>query len=352
MVKDRMKNIDCLKGIAILLVVLGHSIQYLYGNEVAFHNRLFNYIYSFHMPLFMFISGFVSYKIYVSWDNIKKRAYQLLPPFFICPLIASLLFEGKFEINSFLRLLKNPDSGLWFLYVLFIISTYFTIVRLTTQRIGRGISENDITTQKWQTIILLVSGLFLFFACSIVSIKLSNNEDINFDCGTPLIALHSVFYMSGLITKIYYERFIDLLKKSWMFLMIIWFLLASFWEFGHKPTFIANPNLIVRVAYYYITAFAGIFMMIAASLKFVKQERDDWLLKSITSLGTMTLGIYALHLSFIIGVVRDWVVLFEWNHELSVLTVFVLTTLGSVLLIKIVELGNLAPQLILGKNQF
>lgn len=52
---------DKIRGIAILLVVLGHSVQNAYG-EKCFNVSLFNIIYSFHMPLFMFISGFVTYK--------------------------------------------------------------------------------------------------------------------------------------------------------------------------------------------------------------------------------------------------------------------------------------------------
>lgn len=56
----RLYYIDNLRGLLIILVVLGHCIQNL---DLDFdHNIVFRYIYSFHMPLFMFISGFVSYK--------------------------------------------------------------------------------------------------------------------------------------------------------------------------------------------------------------------------------------------------------------------------------------------------
>ena len=52
----RISYIDQLKGIAILLVVLGHVIGYN-NCEDSF---LWRFIYSFHMPLFMFISGYVA----------------------------------------------------------------------------------------------------------------------------------------------------------------------------------------------------------------------------------------------------------------------------------------------------
>ena len=56
--------IDFVKGIAIVLVVLGHCIQYGSGHvylfeEEFFNNSLYKLIYSFHMPLFILISGFL-----------------------------------------------------------------------------------------------------------------------------------------------------------------------------------------------------------------------------------------------------------------------------------------------------
>ncbi|MDE6264225.1 MAG: acyltransferase family protein [Paramuribaculum sp.] len=56
----RLFYIDNLRGFLIILVKLGHCIQNLYTDFDQ--NIVFRYIYSFHMPLFMFIRGFVSYK--------------------------------------------------------------------------------------------------------------------------------------------------------------------------------------------------------------------------------------------------------------------------------------------------
>jgi fucose 4-O-acetylase-like acetyltransferase len=59
MAKQRIAYIDFLKGFTILLVILGHCIEF---NDTDYWNNIvFRYIYSFHMPLFMFLSGYVSY---------------------------------------------------------------------------------------------------------------------------------------------------------------------------------------------------------------------------------------------------------------------------------------------------
>ena len=48
---------DATKALAIWLVLLGHCIQYLSGAD--YHtDALYQFIYSFHMPLFFMVSGF------------------------------------------------------------------------------------------------------------------------------------------------------------------------------------------------------------------------------------------------------------------------------------------------------
>lgn len=64
--KERNTTLDLAKGILIILVVLGHAIQYS-GNgnwedsQLFFDDIVFRAIYSFHMPLFMMISGYLFY---------------------------------------------------------------------------------------------------------------------------------------------------------------------------------------------------------------------------------------------------------------------------------------------------
>lgn len=67
---QRLQYIDALKGVTILLVVLGHSIQIFDHNDEWLPTRA---IYAFHIPLFMFVSGFVSWKV-CKWTSVKKRA--------------------------------------------------------------------------------------------------------------------------------------------------------------------------------------------------------------------------------------------------------------------------------------
>lgn len=74
---------DFLKYVLISLVVLGHFIG-LYQHRVGISGGLYTWIYAFHMPLFVFISGYFSKHI----TNYRKRSVDvLLYPFILFQFI-------------------------------------------------------------------------------------------------------------------------------------------------------------------------------------------------------------------------------------------------------------------------
>lgn len=123
---------------AIILVVIGHSF---YQHE---DNPVFFWIYTFHMPLFFFISGYLlrnsvlrSGKMlgaYCDWRFVLKKAKRLLLPYW---LLSSLVFlpkslmgnfagrpvDASFESYAYMLLhpLENVISIFWFLPTLFFI---------------------------------------------------------------------------------------------------------------------------------------------------------------------------------------------------------------------------------------
>lgn len=129
--KERDFFIDVLKGWGIILVIWGHSSQFL-----------FNEIYSFHMPLFFFLSGcFFNWKM-SSKDFVKKKVRQLLIPYFIFFLLSCLYYmillalTGRFSLETLFMLegifpINNEiiNTPLWFLYALFWMSLLYYIIR-------------------------------------------------------------------------------------------------------------------------------------------------------------------------------------------------------------------------------
>lgn len=138
MEKGRIVYFDFIKGIAISLVILGHCIQYGSGQEylqggLFFQNVLFRFIYSFHMPLFMIVSGYffgVSLKKYTLKEIIAKKVRQLLIPVIIWSIISYLcrpFTEGIYYFNV-LDFIKYMAYQLWFLWAVFYCSVVVAVV--------------------------------------------------------------------------------------------------------------------------------------------------------------------------------------------------------------------------------
>lgn len=69
--KERILWLDNLKGVLIFLVVLGHCLQFTSQNPDS--DLLFNFIYLFHMPLFMFLSGYACFKLDLEYNKETIR---------------------------------------------------------------------------------------------------------------------------------------------------------------------------------------------------------------------------------------------------------------------------------------
>ena len=74
--KQRNSYIDNMKAILIFLVVIGHFINSFYYTS-GFLRVLYDFIYFFHMPLFIFISSFFSQKVDTPEKAIKRSFYFL-----------------------------------------------------------------------------------------------------------------------------------------------------------------------------------------------------------------------------------------------------------------------------------
>ena len=71
--EKRNKTIDIIRGFAVFLVLWGHVIQYFTIDGFAFYdNYLYKLIYSFHMPLFMIVSG------YLFFNSVSKHSFRTL----------------------------------------------------------------------------------------------------------------------------------------------------------------------------------------------------------------------------------------------------------------------------------
>nr|WP_246174206.1 nodulation factor fucose acetyltransferase NolL [Bradyrhizobium paxllaeri] len=113
----------------IILVIVGHLIQYVvYRDEGFWESPCFKWIYMFHMPLFMAISGYLSWRALLRKSftrAIGDRAMQLLlPMLFWYALLKTaklaILSSSASEPASVLQCLKDSAGTYWFIWAAFV----------------------------------------------------------------------------------------------------------------------------------------------------------------------------------------------------------------------------------------
>ena len=107
---------DWIKGLAIVLMVYGH-INHI-GLFAALQKQAVGFIYTFHIPLFLIVSGFFFNTNNDPSELLRKLARRLLVPYL---LFVSLYLTGLILIQKTGIQTSNlpPDSFLDFLKIVF-----------------------------------------------------------------------------------------------------------------------------------------------------------------------------------------------------------------------------------------
>ena len=272
--------IDALKGLAILLVILAHALQRSFPDIQG--NIYFNSIAAFHMPLFMFLSGYILYLNKAKYDLkwIWRKFLRLIVPFFTWTIIFYYCINFSFTglcsfvdysgslLDSILRTVMHPGNGLWFLWVLFIFYL-----------IAAGMSRSRKPC---------LFGLFILSTLAALAI-------IGFDLfGMYYIRFHIIFFVAGYAFSMFRDD-----KKI--------FLKSKLNSFGRKyylallpinwPIALYHMDLAIGLISKFILGFAGISLTwLSMSLVLPRIPKIQQLLSRI---GGLTLEIYASHLLFL-----------------------------------------------------
>ncbi|MDM4207496.1 acyltransferase family protein [Klebsiella spallanzanii] len=182
--------VDYAKGIGILLVVFGHVNRGLQGAAIIIPSKLYylvdSIIYSFHMPLFFFLSGLFFIKsiekkgkLVLFIDKLKTVAYPYLVWSLLQGTIEVLLSKftnSKASFTEVLMLFSHPRAQFWFLYALLMIFILSVII-YSKRFLDRGI------------VVLFVIFSFVY----IYSDKIGTIYNINY------INQYMVFFVLGVL---------------------------------------------------------------------------------------------------------------------------------------------------------
>lgn len=136
----RDELLDISRGSLIFLVVLGHGIQYtLYSNTDFWEDPIFKLIYMFHMPVFVYISGYLApFDSKFSLRVLFNRLSRLLLPL-LCWMLLYIGLKSFFithDLPSFYMFISIISSSLWYLWVLGAVTIIFFIVQIGTRIAG------------------------------------------------------------------------------------------------------------------------------------------------------------------------------------------------------------------------
>lgn len=212
----RLREIDILKGVAMLLVMLGHSflqVPFCSLDVAPWSKWLNDAIYSFHMPLFFVVSGFLYNKTGEEKPMaalLGGKAVRLFVPY-ICVTVVVMAAKliapsGMTEhllshgVMNNIKFLFVDCGNRWFVYILFL--TF--VVAILMRRILRNVLA------RW----LLVAALLVF-----VSIEATGLNVID------LTMRFLPFFVIGMWLRERYGMYCRLMSSGWyMFVSVVAFM--------------------------------------------------------------------------------------------------------------------------------
>ena len=274
---------DNIKFLAILLVVIGHAINFLTDTDGnMLEKSLFLTIYSIHMPLFIFISGLFLRPMDKSTKFPKQKVISYILIGIVLRIMMSLLrlILGK---NMSYSLLDMYDSFAWFMWAIAVFITLMWIFR-------------EYNTK----IILLLS---LLIGCMAGYDKFLGDK-----FALMRIAVFLPFFVAVYMIKP--EQLLNLLSKTWVKVVSIFvavgfialfFINTDIYQYL-RPMFTGRNSFEVLVE---CESFGGLIRLLcyAISTLFglsVMSLVPNKNLGIITKTGTKTLQIYFWHQVFLV----------------------------------------------------
>ena len=279
---QRIAWIDTAKGLGLLMVFFGHL-------RIPFVST---WVYTFHMPLFFFLSGLVFSNIGGSyWFFVKKKIRRLIIPYFTLGGVIFIFWcilyriEGRSASDYLLMLggffAQKHFWTVWFLAALFFAEVVYGAVNCICK-------DNLLTSTYWSVILCLIS--FGYYRLG--------GETLPWNIDTALVAqlfLHLGYVLKRLVVKPMDELLN--LKKVIGYLSVSLFLILNS-IFGYLCIRLSGHSLDMSVGMYgnevctLLSAICGIMAIVVFSHYFT--------CKWVIWLGQNTMVLFAWHSRIII----------------------------------------------------
>lgn len=272
--RKEFSEFHLLRGVTIILVVFGHSV--INGTqEYPILQYIIKLIYSFHMPVFFFISGFFAIKIlnfncaYERWMFLCRKFYRLMIPYLTITILSipfKLLLSAFIKrpliltdliTDTFLFPGNNPVSSLWFIHCLFMINI---IILIYSKWIKKDYN-------------IVIFSLLLFIIGVYVKIDFLNLSSV---------FRNQIFFALGILIRNNYQLFLNICFNKFIFIISILILvIVNLCE--------VTSELTIQLSYL-LTGIMGIIMLYGGIIRIDNQRYK----KVINYFGMYSYDIYLI----------------------------------------------------------
>lgn len=275
--EERVRKWDNIKFFLIYLVVLGHILDMFItnGNTSSNIQAMRFYIYLFHMPLFLFISGIFSKK------NIDNKRYLNIFYFLILFYIVKIIvfFSNVFQDNKYSFSMFSESGVPWYCFALFAFCMITILLKkvnkifvfITSIVLGCIVGYDNSVSDY-----LVLSRIIVFYPFFFAGYCLDGDKVIKF-LSNKMVKIISVIVVVGIALIVY----ININEINWLSPLLS----------GRNPYKLLKNKYylggLLRIVYYMI-----IFIMGAAIISIIPNSKK---IKLFANFGTRTLQAYALH---------------------------------------------------------
>ncbi|WP_431030061.1 acyltransferase [Lysinibacillus sp. LZ02] len=343
--KTRLEELEILRGIAFLAVVLQHAFAGIFilpnisSTELTIGATLLGII-RFAVPLFVFITGVVLFYNYDGKINyiqfINKRFVQVIIPYITWTLFyyVWISFLSGFspsstwlEIVKIFKLIFTGEASyhLWFMVMIIPFYLLFPIFRLLMSK------ERKYLTNFAVVISIFIINIFMLFALSKDMIQYSNDSFIFFFNYLDRNFIFWTFYfILGGFVGLYYGKWKNFVNKFIIFCVVFLAVYLYFVYIEIKNINLIESNYLLSAQ---ITDPLKPITMLAATTSiiiifFFAQKllsRYTIITKYLKVFGEFSFGAYLIH-AFVLRFTNDFVI----NH-LSIISPFAQTFVSFVL---------------------
>lgn len=290
------------------MVVMGHVITFCIRD--LDRAAIFKFIAQIHMPLFFFISGWLTFGLKpdgaLRAPSLGKRFRQLIIPMIVVSTLWIYYFphsglESPLDSTWKGLWLSEGKNGYWFTLCLFEIFVIYALIRPILGRAQSLLGGIAVCGIAWTA--LLIANHYI----------LPSHPDIAGAIGLGPLTLHFPGFMAGYLASRHRDGFNRLTNSptatgiSMILGAVAIYFLSWWWDFGDEPTMAKLIPIVAPVFYIClaIVAIAVVRPWTDAAYAEPTHKPGPWV-QLWTYLGKNSLGIYLLHYFFLfpLGILR------------------------------------------------